>query len=92
MTEKSIDQLHIELLGSIFEMYRRMKSDPAQQSRVETMVHHVRMIGAVYAEQGASAVRQFIDQFADAYGDDAETWLYRRWDGLRLNNGSVWIS
>lgn len=92
MTEKSIEQMHIEIIGGIFELYRFMKADPAQQARVETMIHHVRMIGTDYAEQGAREVKRFLDQFADAYGDHAETWLYRRWDGLRLKDGSVWCS
>lgn len=90
--EKTLEDLHREMLHLLFEGYRMMKADPAQQERIEFMMANVRSIGAIYAAQGFAAVHAFLDKFADAYGDDAETWLWRRWDGLRLPDGSVWCS
>lgn len=90
--EKSIDQLHDELMFAMFEVYRAIKADPKHQDKVEATLRHVRMIGQHYADQGAQAVRQFLDAFEDNHGEHASEWLWRRWDGLRLPDGGVWCS
>ncbi|MDF0543353.1 hypothetical protein PX699_13425 [Sphingobium sp. H39-3-25] len=85
---------HIELLSSMFQVHRAIKADPKHADKIELQNQHVRMIGqAIAQEGGGQAMRQFIDRFYEATkSDDAETWLYRRWDGIRLPDGSVWVS
>ena len=86
--------LHIELLSSMFQLHRAMKADPKHAAKIELQNHHARMIGQAIADEGGQqTMRRFIDRFYEATeSDDAETWLYRRWDGIRLPDGSVWVS
>ncbi|PZU65228.1 hypothetical protein [Sphingobium sp.] len=91
---EELTQAYIDLLTSMFTLHRVIKTDPAHAAKVELQNHHARMIGQAIADTGGpQAMRAFIDQFFDATeSDDAETWLYRRWDGIRLSDGSVWVS
>ena len=84
----------ITLLSSMFDMHRAMKGKPQHEVKIEEQNQHARSIGLAIADKGGwQAMLDFIDRFYEATGnDDAETWLYRRWDGIRLPDGSVWVS
>ncbi|OAN56938.1 hypothetical protein [Sphingobium sp. TCM1] len=93
MTDDLI-QLHVEHLASMFALHRAMKSDPRHEDKITLQNQVATSIGQMIADEGGQhAMRAFIDQFYNrTQSDDAETWLYRRWDGIRLPDGSVWVS
>ena len=93
MTDELTRQ-QITLLASMFDVHRMLKGKPQHESKIEEQNQHARAIGQAIADKGGwQVMRDFIDRFYAATGsDDAETWLYRRWDGIRLPDGSVWVS
>lgn len=93
-TTDDLTQIHIEHLASMFDTYRLLKGKPQHDGKLKLFADMARLIGQNIADNGGSqAMRAFIDRFYEhTKSDDAEDWLYRRWDGIRLPDGSVWVS
>lgn len=91
MTNIVDDNQNMAALADLYDTYRLMKN--TGDKRIEVICLHARAIGQFYADKGgAQALKAFLDKFAEANGEDMEEWLWRRWDGLRLPGGAVWIS